>query len=87
MVTRVEKLLCQARRIKSVLRELQGVGNHRDQASRISEVKGYLNLFLAELERLEDEHFRTDPEQGLQRAMVRYNSMRKRFGEDDTNPH
>lgn len=85
-VTRVERLLCQARRIKSVLRELQDVGNHRDQAARITEIKGYMKLFSLEFERLENEHFRKNPELGLQRAMARYNSMQKSFEQSDEKP-
>lgn len=74
-MTRLEVLLGQLARMKGTLQELQEVGNHRDQAARFRELKGYLQLFMDDLERLENEHFRTDPAQAVKRAIIRTKSM------------
>lgn len=85
-MTRLERLEIELNRIKGALQELAETGNHREQAARIFEIRGYLNLFSLELERLQNEHYRTDPKQGLHRAKTRYNSMQTGLRENDTNP-
>jgi hypothetical protein len=73
----LERLKIQLNRIKGALQDLEETGNYRERAARFFEIRGYLELFQMDLERLENEDFRTAPERAVRRAIVRQESIEK----------
>ncbi len=76
-----EKLQSLSNQLSEVIRELGETGNHRDRATKLFEISGYLHLMALTVERMKNEAFRKDPRHGLRRALTRHESIQKDHSE------
>ncbi len=69
----LDLLLYQLRQFELSTKDLKEAANVREKAALMAEMRSHHRLLDSTLERLENEHFRKDPNTLLQRSLLCYN--------------